>query len=216
MEQQKYIKAIIKKVKCSKKKKTEIKKQLESDINIALENGETLEMIYQRMGTPFEIAKDFNDNLSDMEKKDARRFKRFKIVGIIIGIIVILGLAGYLLLPRAKVIEDSSVFDKEIVEKQAKEIIRLLSEEDYETLQNKYAENTMKPYLTKDKIEEAMQTLGSDWGNFISCGNTYMTEVTQKEKKYAVVQLNAGYENISVTYTITFDEDMKIAGFYMK
>lgn len=36
------------------------------------------------------------------------------------------------------------------------------------------------------------------------------------EEKYVVGQVTVNYENTNVTYTITFDEDLKLAGLYMK
>ncbi len=41
-------------------------------------------------------------------------------------------------------------------------------------------------------------------------------EVLQRGKYFAVCQVTVTYENTSVTYTISFDESMKIAGLYMK
>ena len=43
-----------------------------------------------------------------------------------------------------------------------------------------------------------------------------MSEIRQRGQRYAVVQVAVMYENVEVTYTITFDENMKLAGLYMK
>ena len=43
-----------------------------------------------------------------------------------------------------------------------------------------------------------------------------MAEINQRGQKFAIAQLNVSYENISVTYTLTFDDKMKLAGFYIK
>lgn len=216
MEKSEYIRSVIKRLKCSKTKKKEIEKQLDSDISIALQDGETLELIYQRMGTPSEMAKDFNDSLSEFERKALRKSKFLRIVGIIIGIILVLCVLVYWFLPKAKEIENSSVFNKVDVEKQAQKVIDLLNNKDYETLQKDYSDDTMKKYLTQESMEDAKNELKLDWGEFISYSNAYITELTQMGKKYVVVQLNTTYENLSVTFTITFDEKMKLAGLYMK
>ena len=69
MTAEKYVNAIIKKVKCGKEKRQEIKEQLLSDISIALEQGETLEEIINHMGSVQEMAAEFNENLSGEEHR---------------------------------------------------------------------------------------------------------------------------------------------------
>ena len=43
-----------------------------------------------------------------------------------------------------------------------------------------------------------------------------MFEMKKKGETYAMAQIAASYEKNSITYMIAFDQDMKIAGFYMK
>ena len=78
------------------------------------------------------------------------------------------------------------------------------------------ATSEMQPYLTEEKMEEAKKTIGDDWGTFRNFGKTYMTEIRQDGQSFAMVQMNASYDNVSVTYTLTFDAEMKLAGIYMK
>lgn len=54
-----YLKMISQHLCCSEERKKEIVKELESDIRIAMENGESWEEIKGRMGTPEEIAEEF-------------------------------------------------------------------------------------------------------------------------------------------------------------
>lgn len=90
-----------------------------------------------------------------------------------------------------------------------------MDSEDYDTLQKESTEQ-MQSVMSRSFIEEAKRNFGTDWGTFQAFGNIYLTEVTQMGKRIAVVQVNASYEKISVTYTISFDEDMKLAGLWMK
>ena len=78
------------------------------------------------------------------------------------------------------------------------------------------ATSEMQPYLTEEKMEEAKKTIGDDWGTFRNFGKTYMTEIGQDGQSFAMVQMNASYDNVSVIYTLTFDAEMKLAGIYMK
>lgn len=74
----------------------------------------------------------------------------------------------------------------------------------------------MRSVLTEQKMQPALDSVSSDWGEFLTFGNGYQSEITQMGKKYVVIQLTAGYENVSVTFTITFDDKMQLAGLYMK
>ena len=55
-----YVKQIVKKVKCSRKKREEIRRQLLADINLEVEQGEALDKVILRMGEPISIADEFN------------------------------------------------------------------------------------------------------------------------------------------------------------
>ena len=68
-----YVTQIVKKVKCSGKRRKEIYRQLMADINEETENGVSLDVIMYRMGEPIAIAWEFNQNLSETERK---RYKR--------------------------------------------------------------------------------------------------------------------------------------------
>ena len=57
---EKYVKQIVKALRCSKAKREDIKKQLTADIVTAQEQGESEEEIMARMGTAKEIASELN------------------------------------------------------------------------------------------------------------------------------------------------------------
>lgn len=72
MTAEKYVKKIIRRIKCSGGKKKEIEKQLLMDIKARLNEGEPLENIFSQMGTVEEIAKSFNESISPMEQKSIK------------------------------------------------------------------------------------------------------------------------------------------------
>ena len=43
-----------------------------------------------------------------------------------------------------------------------------------------------------------------------------MVEIKQMGKRMVTSQVTVAYENLSATYTITLDRDLKLAGLYMK
>lgn len=216
MDQKAYIKEVSKYLKCSASKKKEIEKQLESDILTAMEKGEDFTQICGRMGTPKELAGEFNENLSEEELKGAKRKKAYRMIAVIAGILAVLGIMGYWLIPKPISIEENPVFDKERIEIRAKAVILALDMGDYETLQSEYAQEKMKPHLSREAMEQAKRNIGDDWGRQISLGNVYMTGIRQKGEEYVAVQVNVGYENANVTYTLSFDTEYKLIGLYMK
>lgn len=219
MTKEKYVKEVVKKLKCPKAKKKEIAKQLEADIQSALENGETMESILASMGTPENISAEFNENLSETEIAAVKRAKKWKIiisVLAVIGILAVIGVGIYWWLPKGKMINESETFQEEEVIKQAELIISLFDAEEYEGIINLSVDEAKN-----DKFMEALtgakaQLSDDEWGTFQSFGTIYTAEVEQMGKNYVLVQMNAVYENTSVTYTITFDEELLMAGFYVR
>ena len=74
----------------------------------------------------------------------------------------------------------------------------------------------MQPYLSETAMTEINRTISDDWGERTSFGTIYMTELTQMGKHLAVGEITVTYENVSVTYRLTYDKDMKLAGLYIR
>lgn len=215
MTAEKYVKKIIKRIKCGGEKKKEIGKQLLMDIKARLNEGETLENIFLQMGTAEEIASSFNESISLAEQKKYRRNKIVKIVlPIILALAVLAGLV-YWMLPKMADIETSDYFSKPEVEETMKETIELLDKGDYSSLQERAIPQLVSS-LNKDIIENAKKSIGDNWGGKKQFGKAYIQEIVQRNQHFVIGQITVTYENASVTYTITFDSDMKLAGLYMK
>lgn len=210
-----YVKLITKKVKCSKQKRQEIYKQLLADIHEEMRNGMPFDSIMLRMGEPIAIAEEFNQNLSETEY---RKYKKRKVVtGITIAaaVLAIIIAAAVWVLPSGAAFGNSGLFMQAEVEEKSEEIIRFVNEGDYEALRAASNEQLQK-ILTQEVIETAKKQAGEDWGDFQQFGKFYMAEQKQQGKTRAVVQVNAFYENTGITYTLFFDADMKLSGFYIK
>lgn len=113
---------------------------------------------------------------------------------------------------KTEITEDSEMS----VEDKTRIILDLFSDGNYELLCSDYTAEEMLPYMTKEYMEEAKASICEDWGKSVSYGKIYSEKVTQNGTSYTVAQVSASYENVSVIYTITYDEDGRIAGFYMK
>ena len=215
MTAESYVKQIVKRVKCDKKRKQDIEKQLLYEIEERIGAGEDLQDILSGMGTVEEIAAGFNEGISEADRK---RYRRNKLVKILVPIVVVLLILISLLvwyLPKVNEIEDSDIFVREEVEQELVEVITLLDQDDYEGLQA-VSTRQMANVLHDNYMSAAKQQISEGFGERISVGTIYMQEVRQMSQSFAVTQVTVTYENVSVVYTITFDEDMKLAGLYMR
>ena len=153
MNQEKYVIAVLKKLKCSGSKKKEIRKELESDIAAALENGESLEEIMARMGSPASLAGEFNDNFSKEEITAFKRRKGLGIAGVIIGILVVLLLLGFYMIPKNYPMGKSGLYTEEEVTERTKTVISYFDEGDYEAIQEMCFSKSMEQAMTEEKLE---------------------------------------------------------------
>ena len=215
MNQEQYIKAILKKLKCGSEKKKEIRKELESDIAGALEAGETMEEIMKRMGDASFVASEFNNNFSEKELVKAKQKKILIITtSILIALIVIFAI-GFWAIPKSYPLDKNGTYTEEEVIEQAKTIIGYFNAEDYDSLAAS-STTRLKQYMTQQGLEGAKSYISDDWGAFLAFGNAYTCEVIQMGNSSIVVQITTTYENTAVTYTLTFDQNLDLAGFYMK
>lgn len=215
MNAEKYVNQIVKKVKCGRKKRIEIKQQLLSDVSAREKSGEALEQIIEDMGTPKEIAEEFNQNLPKEERKAYTKAIVWK--GIVIAALILLLLIAYVwwAIPKYSEFGSSGRFSQSAVEEKAKDVIDLLNQNDYDTLQG-MSENRMQAALTRETMDHAKAMVNDNWGSMQRIGTAYTAEFKQGGKLYAIIQVSAAYENVDVIYTISFDEDMELAGLFMR
>lgn len=83
MTRDEYIKSILKQLNCDKKEKQRIASDLTNDINIALQHGESMEEIIDRMGKPEEIAEGLMENIGIADPDSGRTYNRkiFYVIG---------------------------------------------------------------------------------------------------------------------------------------
>lgn len=215
MEAEKYVREITKKIKCTKIKKREIEKQLLSDIAVRREEGESLEQIVESMGTAGEIAEAFGQNLPDADKKAYKRQKILFITTVIILILLLLCLFVWWVIPKPVDLGGNEKYTQEKITVEVEKVIDILNRNDYMALQN-ISVNEMQSLMNQETIGSVKDSICADWGGMQSVGTVYAGGVRQKGKLLIVTQVDVIYENISVVYTITFDEDMKLAGLYMR
>lgn len=214
--EKKYVNAIGRRLKCTKGKREEIKQKLLTDISKATERGEAPERVIERMGSADSVAAKFNRDFSESEIRQYKKNRRIRILCQSAAIILILSVAMYRMMPKTSEIGSSGIFEERAVEEASKEIIEAFHAGDYETLKA-WSTEEMHEVMTPEKLEDARkQTSEGEFGKFISFGEPHLIEMKQKGETYAMAQVAVSYENTSVTYTVAFNEDMKLAGFYLK
>lgn len=210
-----YVNKIVRKIKCSTARRKEIREQLQMDIELRMQQGESLEQIMSQMGDIKEIADSFNENISAAEKKKYTLKKILTIVAVVVVFLAIIVIWIYRALPKSVAIEDSTYFDEQTVKEAVERTIILLDDEDYAKLQAE-AIQQMQSVLNQATIDQARAQVTSDWGERQAIGTTYATEIIQNGEHYAIAQVTVSYENVNVVYTLTYDADMKLAGLYMR
>lgn len=211
-----YIRQIVRQLKCSKVKKEEIRKQLTADYQAAAESGDSDAQIQARLGSVKEIVEAFNNSFPEEE---ARAFLRQKRLRILLSVVIILAAAVCLLywnLPRAEEFGKSGHFSADEVIAQTEQIIDLMDQKDYDALMACSTESMQTVFADSATLEAGMAQIAEDFGSRQGLSHMYLTEVRQRGTCSATVQVNASYENASVTYTISFSEDMKLQGLWMK
>lgn len=213
MDAEKYVKKIVRNLKCTGAKKKEIGDSLLSDIAARREQGEAMEQIMESMGSPEEIAEAFSQNLSDADRKAYKRRRIGMTIGQIVAALVFLSVLAWWMIPKPAVLGDD--LSQEAVTASVENVVVMLNQNDFDGLQE-LAVDELKSKLTQETLDEVRKGISEDWGEMQSIGKVYMQGVKQKGKVMVVTQVDAVYENISVVYTISFDEDLRLGGLYMR
>ncbi len=217
MSEKDYIARVIRKLNCSGAKREEIRRQLESDIAAAKESGEAIGEIFARMGTPEETAADFNANFSDAERKAGRARRRNRVF-VVVGIVLAVFAAWvYWAFPKQQELGASGRFAEEEVKDRARQAVEWIAADDFDSLYE-HAAPVLQKALGDDyrtALAGAKAQIGTDWGEIVSYGSAYTAELTQKGRHSAVIQMNVSFENISVTFRFSFDEEMQMDGLYL-
>lgn len=215
MTAEQYVREVGKLLKCRTSRKKDVKKQLLSEINGEVAKGENLEDVLARMGIPWDYANRYNDRFDKAERKAAKRERALKIWGIILFVIAVIIAVVYWNLPKWSDIRESTVFREEQVKAQAEEIIRFYSDNDFQAVTERMNDD-MKQVLNAATLQYTKSQMKEDFGELLALETMNVSEANQSGKMYAMIQVSASYSNMNVTYTLTFDEDMMLAGFYVK
>lgn len=132
------------------------------------------------------------------------------ISGIIMAAVMLAGCAGSQKL--------SDKFNEEEVKEAAREVIEILNDQDVDTLVDEKWNSTMKSMAGKEMMTEQILPIIEELGAFEEFDKEAVTGSKDKdtEQEFAVAVVKVKYEKRKAQFTISFDEDMKVGGFYIK
>lgn len=112
----------------------------------------------------------------------------------------------------------SDKFDEEEVKNTAKDIVTQVNEGNVENVYNDIFSPVMKNAIALDTLQENLSYTLDKVGDFESFEKIEVAGTKDKDTgtEYATVMVLAKYEEGNAMFTISFDEDMECAGFFIK
>lgn len=112
----------------------------------------------------------------------------------------------------------SDAYDAAEIKEAAKEVINLVNAGDYETLVDTWWSAQMKSVVSVESLEKDVAPVVEELGAFEAFDKEAVTGTLDKDtdQEFGVAIIKVKYENRNAQYTISFNKDMKVAGFYIK
>ena len=112
----------------------------------------------------------------------------------------------------------SDKFDEAEVKAAAEEVIEILNEGDVDTLVDEKWNTVMKSMVGKELLKDEVLPIVEELGAFEAFDKEAVTGNTDQDtdQEYAVAVIKVQYEKRKAQFTISFDEDMKVGGFFIK
>lgn len=167
MNEKAYAKAVARRLACSKARRDEFVRDLESDIASSLADGETWEQVERRLGDPRDVAREFNEALSERELTAGRKRRRLRAAGIAaaaaVVVVAVLAAGSWWALPKtAPAGQGIGLTEQEILGR-AQEVVALVDAEDFDALRSMSTE-PMQNALDATSLEAARASFSDDWG----------------------------------------------------
>lgn len=112
----------------------------------------------------------------------------------------------------------SDNFDEAEVKAAAESVIEILNSGEVELLVDEQWNAVMKGAVDSEMLEDQILPIVEELGEFEGFDKEAVTgsKDPDTEQEFAVAVIKAKYEKRKAQFTISFDEDMKVAGFFIK
>ena len=110
---------------------------------------------------------------------------------------------------------EQTPFDVQVVEQHVMATIARFEKDDVTGLQAE-ATTELRPHLTAEQISGAKAEYAPKWGARAGIGKPLMTAGKEGDKWYVICELAVGYKATAVVYRLTYDENMKLAGLFVR
>ncbi|MCR4642677.1 MAG: DUF3887 domain-containing protein [Lachnospiraceae bacterium] len=215
MNAKRYVRYIVKELKCSSRRRREVRKELLA--KVTSQSGETLsyDELRKEIGEIYDVINEYNDGMSAGEKK---KYKTEHTIRVLIPVLLFISIliGGIIfILPHKSDISSGRYFTESALTERLQKDITLLNKEDYEALRAGSTE-AMKAILVDGLMASIRQKTGSDWGAFVSTGEPQCSDVLQYGKHLAECEVTVTYENRDVLFRITYDSEMKLTALYVR
>ena len=118
--------------------------------------------------------------------------------------------------PAAKqTVEVQTPFDVQVVEQHVMATITRFEKDDITGLQAE-ATAELRPHLTVEQVKGVKTVFAPTWGLRGAVGKPIMTADKEDGKWYVISELAVGYQTTAVVYRLIYDENMKLAGFFVR
>ena len=116
---------------------------------------------------------------------------------------------------QAEAVQEQAPFDVKVVEQHVMATIARFEREDITALQLE-ATQELRPHLTAAQVTGAKAEFAPKWGARAGGGKPLMTAGKEGDKWYVICELAVGYKETAVIYRLSYDENMKLAGFLVR
>jgi len=106
-------------------------------------------------------------------------------------------------------------FNADEVTTAAKEVIDVVNTKDYVAIVKLFRDD-LEPEIDAGELEEVWGPVLDTAGDFIDYTDIELTGAENEDMNYGTVIIECEYEYDNLIYTISFDENMEMAGLYMK
>ena len=116
---------------------------------------------------------------------------------------------------QAEAVQEQAPFDVHVVEQHMMATIARFEREDITALQLE-ATQELRPHLTAEQVTGAKAEFAPKWGPRGGVGKPLMTVGKEGDKWYVICEIAVGYKATAVIYRMTYDENMRLAGFFVR